>query len=185
MESLELSKSGDEITFESSQGFKGMGADNSFKNSSYSNLAAGSAIEENFYSAEDLTIETSTNGSTWTPLTGLDSISIGIQRETEIEDVIDGKRPKFKKVTISGQVSGLMNQELYLKSYEKQKVQMRFVYAKANGDKSTITFTAIEFGGSSKNIPLGEDVLLDISLNGSGTKDLSSVSYECISALNI
>jgi hypothetical protein len=184
MSNLELKKEGGEIKFDITESVNALGSDNSFKNDSYTQFGAGTELEQNYFSEDDLTIEYH-DGSDWTALTGFDTMNINIQREIEVIDTIEGKRPKFKKTTISGNAKGLLSKELYETSFLKQKKQVRFVYAKANGDKSIVSLSALEFGNSKKEIPVGEDILLDIELNGSGTTDVSSVSYECTTSVEL
>jgi len=184
MESLEVKKEGGEIKFDMSQNLKGLDSDSSFTNSSYTALGAGKQLAENFYNEDDLTIEYF-DGTDWQELTGLDSITLTVARNNEIVNTIEGKRPKFKKTTISGTAKGLMSQELFMKSFEKQEKSIRFVYSKVNGDKSIVSFSAVEFGNSSKSITVGEDIMLDIELNASGNADISSTTYECITSVEL
>jgi hypothetical protein len=184
MSNLEFKKEGGEIKFDISESVNALDSDNSFKNASYTPFGVGTELEQNFFSEDDLTIEYH-NGTDWVELTGFDTINLSLQREVEVVETLEGKRPKFKKTTISGNAKGLLSQELYETSFLKQTKQVRFVYAKANGDKCTVAFSAVEFGNSKKEIPVGEDIMIDIELNASGTTAVSSVSYECITSVDL
>ena len=186
-ESLELKKEGGEIKFEVSQNVKGMGQDSSISNASYVPFDAGVALAENFYSGKDVTIEYN-NGTDWVALEGFDTFSLSISRTVEITYIATGetnKRIDFGNTTIEGSASGLMSVELYNKSFNKDIVPVRFVYSKFNGDKSVIAFSNVEFGTSKNNIQAGKDILIDINISAFGKTTESSVSYECITSVDL
>lgn len=182
--SLELKKEGGEVKFESSQDAKCMNVVDSFRDS-YTALGNGNALEEIFYSDNDLDIDFSEDGINWFKMDYLDSFSLSIQRDIEEKDIMDGtKRIALKNVSISGTASGLMRRELYEKSFLKESYQVRYTYSKKNGDKSIIIFTKVRFGTGEEKIEVGADILLDIELTGIDNKD-DFIKYECITSLDI
>ena len=185
MDSLSFKKEGGEIKFESSQNVKGIDGIDSIETPTYTALGTGTTIEDSFYSADDLTIQISTNGgTTWTTLTGLDSINLTVSRANEIKQGVSEKRAKFGDITIGGNASGLLTTTLYTLSINKALVKLRFVYDKLNGDKSIFTFNAVDFGAAKKSIS-ENDVFIDITLSASGTTTTTSIQYECTSTLTL
>jgi len=177
--SLELGKSGSDISMKTSVNVIGTNRDNSITNASYpAQGGTDYAMSKEYFGNCDLEVKLDD-----TTATNITNLKVVINRNVSTEDTLICAENivSVGVISMDGSISGLFSTDLYEKGSNHTTHKLELIYTHM-GDTTTITFPNIVFEKSPIKVESQKNCMIDGKFSAIGSAATPSVNYVCISS---